>query len=481
MTVHGPLIRRFLLAGSAALALNACATPPDLGVPPQIASAESYETARSFAAPNADWPSDRWWETYGDAQLDALIGEALADSPTLAAASARLRRAQAEAQQAGSTRYPTISGQTAIETSRQDLSADNLTDVIRNAVPDDWSTRSSAALALNHQLDFFGRNRATFAAATSRGEAAEAEAAEARLQLSTAVALAYAEFVRLNADRAALQDAVRLREASATLVNQRVAAGLENEGQSSQAAAELAQARAELIGVDAAIARTRNQIAALLGKGPDRGLDIEVPHSLQLTTPGLPEHVGLDLIGRRPDLTAARQRAEAAAHLIDAARADFYPNINLAAVVGLQTLGLDRLGGGELGFAQFGPAISLPIFSGGRIEGAYRGARADYDEAVALYDQSLANALREVADGFGDRRALDAQLIEQRAGLAASENAYRVARLRYEGGLASYIDTLTVESSLIAQRRAVADLEARAFSLDITLVRALGGGFTTSN
>lgn len=464
--------RRLLLAGAASAVLCSCASPPNLGAPPQITAPEQYDTIRSFGAPTAAWPSDQWWESYGDAQLNGLIEEALAEAPSLAVAAARLARAQADARQAGAARLPSVSTQSAIETSRQELSGGNLPDVSR-----DWSSQHNASVTLQYQLDFFGRNRASFAAATSRAKAAEAEAAAARLQLSTAVALAYAEFVRLNADRVALEDAAELRQASASLVGERVRVELENEGQLSQAQAELAQARADLIAVRAAIARTRNEIAALLGKGPDRGLEIAVPQSLTLNSIGLPERVELDLIGRRPDLVAARLGAEAAAHRINVARADFFPNVNLVAIAGVQTLGLDRLGGGDLSFAQVGPAVSLPIFSGGRIDGAYRGARADYDEAVALYNQSLADALREVADAIGDRRALQAQLVQQRAGLSAAENAYRVAQLRYEGGLISYIDTLSIESSLIAQRRAVAELQARAFALDITLVRALGGGF----
>lgn len=476
--MHSPksVSRRLALACSA-IALAACATPPDLGARPELAAASDYETIRSFAAPVADWPSDTWWEAYGDAQLNALIEEALADSPTLEAAAARLRRAQADAQQAGAARYPSLNGQTSIEASRQDLSADNITDAIRDALPDDWTTQTSAAISLEYQLDFFGRNRASFAAAMSRAKAAQAEAAAARLQLSTAVASAYAELVRYTSDARALEEAARLRQRSVMLVRERVRTGIENEGQAHQATAELAQARAELIGAYAGIARTRNQLAALLGKGPDRGLDIELPATPQLRSIGLPDRIDLDLIGRRPDLVAARLGAEAAAERINVARADFYPNINIAAVIGLQTLGLERLGDGQLSFAQVGPAISLPIFNGGRIEGAYRGARADYDEAVATYNQSLADALREVADALADRRALEAQLIEQRNALRAAEASYRIAALRYQGGLSSYIDTLSVESSLISQQRAVAELEARAFAIDLALVRALGGGY----
>ncbi|MGE0829344.1 MAG: efflux transporter outer membrane subunit [Hyphomonadaceae bacterium] len=472
--------RRLLLASVTCAALSACATPPDLDERPQLAAPESLQTKASLAAPVSAWPSDRWWESYGDAQLNALIEEAVADSPSLAAAAARLDRARAQAQEAGAARMPSINAQTSLDASRRRLSADNLPDVIRNAVPDDWSTQSSAQATIQYQLDFFGKNRANFAAATSRTRAAEAEAASARLQLSTAVALAYADFTRLNADRAALEEGVRLREASLELVSQRVGAGLENDGQGHQARAELSQARTDLFAVEAAILRARHQLAALLGKGPDRGLQIDIPRSLTLNSVGLPAHVELDLIGRRPDLVAARLRAEAAAHRIDSARADFYPNINLGAVIGLQTLGFDRLGGGETSFAQFGPAASLPIFNGGRIEGAYRGARAEYDEAVALYNQSLTEALRDVADAISERRSLEEQLAEQRVGLSAARAAYRVARLRYQAGLLSYIDTLASESELISQRRAVADLESRAFSLDVTLVRALGGGFSAT-
>ncbi|MGE0740292.1 MAG: efflux transporter outer membrane subunit [Hyphomonadaceae bacterium] len=466
-----------MLFSTAAL-LSACVTPPDLGDAPQISSPTQYETIQSFAAPVSAWPSDRWWQSYDDPQLNALIEEALAGAPSLEAAAARLRHAQAEAQQAGAARYPQVGAETSTTASRQDLQASNLPDVLRDAVPSDWQTQSSALVSINYQLDFFGRNRSSLAAATSRAQAAEAEAAAARLQISTAIALAYAEFVRLSADQAQLEQAARLRQESLALVRERVRAGLENEGQAHQARAELAAARTELISVHAAILRTRHQIAALLGKGPDRGLAIAVPENLTVPASGLPGRVDLDLVGRRPDLVASRLRAEAAAERINVARADFYPNVNLTAIVGIQTLGLDRLGDGSLGFAQAGPAVSLPIFSAGATEGAYRGARADYDEAVATYDQSLANALQEVADAIGDRRALEAQLIEQRAGLEAAEASYRIARLRYQGGLASYIDTLSVESSLIEQRRAYAELEARAFQLDITLIRALGGGYT---
>jgi len=414
---------------------------------------------------------------YGDQQLNALIDEALTASPTLTAAAARMRQAQAAAQQLGSSRLPSIEADLGAQALRWDVSTGSAGSSLAEMASDGSAVQSSAMGRLNYQLDFFGRNRAAFAAATSQAEAAEADFAAARLQLSTAVALAYAELLRLDGDRAALREVLRMREESARLVTERVALGVENEGQAHQAHARLRAARADAIAIDGAMARSRNALAALLGMGPDRGFEIGIPQSPQLSSPGLPSAVELNLIGRRPDLVAARLRAEAAAARIDAARADYYPNINIAALAGIQSFDLNRLGDGHVNFAQVGPAVTLPIFSGGRIEGAYRGARAEYDEAVALYDQALANALREVADAFVDRRTLEAQLVESRGALASAEAAYRVARRRYEGGLSSYIDALAVEDGFVAQRRAVADMEARAFAIDIALMRALGGGF----
>ena len=129
----------------------------------------------------------------------------------------------------------------------------------------------------------------------------------------------------------------------------------------------------------------------------------------------------------------------------------------------------------------FGPAIHLPIFDYGRNTGIYRGARAGYDAAVAVYDKTLTNALQEVADAYANRRGLANELGHARGSLAEGENAYRIVKLRYDAGLSRYIDVLTAENVLIMQRRAVADLEAQSFAYDIALVRALGGGYGVKN
>jgi len=260
-------------------------------------------------------------------------------------------------------------------------------------------------------------------------------------------------------------------------VARRVTGGAANPGEADQARAAAAAARQDLAALDEQIAVVRDQLAALAGAGPDRGLDLKRPAAAPKSGFGLPANLAADLLGRRPDLQAARLRAEAAAKRIDVARAGFYPNINLAAFIGAQSLGLSNLVSSGSDIGQAGLAFSLPIFEGGRLQGAYRGARAEYDAAVAAYDGALVQSLREVADAAAGQRALTQRLAAARESLTAGESAYRVARLRYEGGLTSYLTLLTAEDAVIAQRRTVAQLEARALSLDASLVRALGGGF----
>jgi NodT family efflux transporter outer membrane factor (OMF) lipoprotein len=467
----GRWTRPILLAGAAA-ALTACASVPHLGAAPQPKPAGAYAAELTFSAPVSEWPADRWWAAYGDRQLDALIDEALKDSPDLAKAQARLRRAEAIAQVTSSTLGPHVTAVAAAAEAKQSYNG-----IPKAIVPQGWNDTGLVGAGLDWQLDLFGKNRARLAAATSEAEAARADAAYARLALSTSIAAAYADLAQLYADRDAAEDALRVRRDSEALIAARNAQGLETQAAQERSHAARAGAEAELAALDEAIGLTRNRIAALMGQGPDRGLSLARPAPDTIRAFGLPQNLQAELIGRRPDVVAARLTAEAAGKRIKAAKADFYPNVNLTAFIGLQSLGLDMLTKSGSTLGSVGPAVSLPIFDSGRLQGSYRGARADYDEAVAAYDQTLTRALQEVADSAVSARALDARLGKSREALTAARTAYELSRQRYARGLGTYLDVLTAEDALIANRRTVADLESRAFTLDVALIRALGGGY----
>jgi NodT family efflux transporter outer membrane factor (OMF) lipoprotein len=451
-----------------------CAPLPRVESPPALKKVDELGSSSSFAAPAAAWPGDGWWRAYGDAQIDVLIDEALHGSPDLALAQARLHAAIAAVQGAHATRIPEVTGTASFTEGKQ--SYNNL--IPKAALPRGWTDYGLATVNLSYELDFWGKNRAALAAALSEQRAAEVEVAEARLIISTSVASAYAGLVNLYTLRDNAAQTLDLRTKTVALFRQRHEFGLETLSSVREVEARQDGAQADLLAIDERIGLQRNAIAALLGAGPDRGLAITRPTAQFPGSQGLPQNLALELLGRRPDIVAARLRTEAAARRIDQAKAGFYPSVNLLGFVGLQSLGIDNLtkSGSDLG--SIGPAISLPIFNTERLQGQLRGAHAEYEAAVATYNATLSNALREVADAATSRKSLDGELAASRAAVAAAAEAHQIVSRRYQGALATYLDVLTAEDQLISTQRADAELETRALILDVALVRALGGGFS---
>jgi NodT family efflux transporter outer membrane factor (OMF) lipoprotein len=466
-------------ASSLMVLIGGCA--PNLGPAPKLTGPEDYASSRSFEAPAAAWPADDWWTAYGDPQLDSLIDQALKGSPDLREAEARFRSAAAQAEQARSPFLPQPSADFSAAPTRESKEI-GFPPEFKSFLPGGYHTNTRLTANLDWQLDFFGRNRAALAAAISTAEAAKADRAAARLQLSAAVATAYADLVRFYADRDAAEEALKVRKETLDLVGQRLRNGLETRGEFSQQHATVPAAQADLDRLDLQIVQARHQLATLLGKGPDAGLDIARPATPTLHPLGVPPDLAVDLIGRRPDITAARLRAEAAAQRERVAKLDFYPNISLSGYYGAQALDIGSLFNRDANIGSIGPAIHLPNFVGGpQLRGAYRQARGEYDAAVAEYDKTLSNALREVADAIASQRSLAIQVEDARRALTANEDAWQAAQARYKGGLSPYLNVLTAENAVLAARRNLADLEAQSLSLDVALVRALGGGFRAAD
>ncbi|EIF30006.1 efflux transporter, outer membrane factor lipoprotein, NodT family [Burkholderia sp. Ch1-1] len=472
----GPQIfRRLAMAATASLGvvLCSCALVPNVGPAPQPEQASELASQRSLAGPKADWPTENWWTKFGDHQLDALMAEALAHSPTMAQAEARVREAIARSQIARSALYPTIGAGASV--SKEKLSYNYI--FPKTAVPRGWNDMGEVTLDFSWELDFWGKNRDALKAATSEAKATEADAAAARLLLTTTLADAYVQLQFLYDRRDVVADTLRNRQAFDQLVQRRVAQGVDARTELEDSAARVDATKAALAEANEQIQLAQNGIAALLGKGPDRGLDIVRP-SLSLRRPvGLPDALDANLLGRIPEVVAARWRVEAAAKRVGVARAEFYPNVNLMAFVGYQSLGLNNLFKSGSDAGSVGPAISLPIFEGGRLRANYRGARAEYDFAVASYNEALTQALHETADAVRSLSALVDRSAATDSELAHSEESYRLAKERYQGGLVDYLTVLTTEDALLQARLADAAIHARGYSLDVALVKALGGGF----
>ncbi len=457
-------------------ALAGCVAPGrDAAV--RIKPASTYAAASLTTPVAAAWPNAEWWRAYGDPQLDRLIATALQDSPDVAAAAARVNRAEALVRTARAAQQPGVIANATGGLTKQSYN----NGFPAQFVPHGYKQFGRASLDFSYEIDFWGKNRAGTAAARSDAAAAAADRAAAVVMLSTSIAAEYAQLTQFDADRDVALASVQLRANTLKLVNDRVVGGLDTRAESQAAAANVPAARGDLAAIDESIVLARNALAALTGAGPDAGLAItSPPANFTRRAFGLPPTLAAELIGHKPEIVAARLRAEAAAARIHQARAQFYPNVNLIAFVGLQSLGLGNLvkAGSDIG--QVAPAFSLPLFDGGRLKANLRGTEADYALAVATYDSTVVKALQDVADAAASARALTGQLEQARAALAFEEDAYRVARLRYTGGLANYQSVLLVENDVLLRRRAFTDLSARAFALDVALIKALGGGYVAA-
>jgi NodT family efflux transporter outer membrane factor (OMF) lipoprotein len=461
--------------GAALLLLAGCA---GIGEQRSRAAVRDMTTLSGSAAiaaletPAAAWPQQDWWRAWGDPQLDRLVERARADSPTVAAALARVRQAAALEGVAEAALAPQAG--LAARSTRQHFSANS-----NIPKPLGGSTKwfNDASIGLGYELDFWGKNAASLDAAAGRVNAQRAEAQAATLAVTVALVQAYLRLDQLYVQRGLAETALGQRERMRALVAQRVDARLDPRADLKQAEIAVPQARGQLAALDEAIALTRGQLAALAGQGPDGAGAIARPQLAPRHGGGVPAELPAALLGRRPELVALRWRVEAASGDIDVARAQFYPSVNLSALVGLQSLGFDRLLEGASRTFGAGPAVTLPLLDGGRLRANLAGRHADYDLAVEQYNGAVIEALRDVVAQLTSLHWLDARLREQDQALDAAEQAWSLADQRYRAGLGNFLQVLIADAQVVAERGKRADLAGRANELDVNLVRALGGGY----
>jgi NodT family efflux transporter outer membrane factor (OMF) lipoprotein len=455
--------------------LSACASTHQLRPEAALVPANGLQTHQSLSGTPIDaaaWPKAQWWTAYGDTQLNDLITDALAGNPSLRIAEARTRSALAQVAAADSARAP--SAELSSQAVRGRFSEHGL---FPAPYAGNWDTLALLTGTLSWQLDFWGKNRAAYESALGAERAAEVDSQAAQLTLAANIAHVYA---RLQEDTLQLQvarDTLKQREQILALTRDRNAAGLDSRLELTQAQAAVPAAREQIDALDESAARTRHVLAALTGAGPDRSLGIHDPTVSVIVQPALPTSVPAELLGHRPDLVAQRWRVEAASQGIREATAEFYPNVDLLAFVGLQNLGSTNLFSAANRQYGVAPAFTLPLFDAGKRRAKLAGQDAQYDAAVEQYNQLMTDALREVVDALTSMDSLNRQRGEERDALASAQEAYDLSVLRYREGVGNYLQVLSAESQLLAQRSLEAQLQARALDLSVDLVQALGGGF----
>lgn len=458
-----------------AAVLSACANYAGISSDKQMAQPQTYATQQSIPADHGQWPAADWADQFGDAQLKALLAEALQGNPSVEQARARVAAAAAYSDTAKAGTMPQVGATYSF--TRQQYSG---TALVPPPYGGSWQSENQGLLSASYDLDLWGKNREALKASLSQLQASKADAEVVRLSLTSATARSYNQLARLYALRDIAQQEITQREQIDRITAGRIATGLDTEVERKTAQANLATSRANLASLDGAILTTRYQLAALLGAGPDRGLTIARPALGIGNEVRLPDNLPADLVSRRPDLVAARWRVDALTHDVKEAKAEFYPDINLSAALGLDAFGFGRFLTAASRTASVGPAIHLPIFDGGQLRAQLKGRYADFDYAVATYNQTLVAALSEVATQLAQIRSTDEQLGDAQAAQDAARSADQLALTQYKAGLANQLTVLNADTTALAADQQVANLKMNRRDQQIALAAALGGGYTDS-
>ena len=456
-----------------AIALNtvlcACVTPPTLEQQQQTIVSRQLGLASHRSAtlvPSA------WWSAFGDPQFDGLMQLALANNPTLAQAMARVREAQSLADVAWANMAPAVAFD--VQEIRERLSSHDPIPRPFNGTKQ-WLGR--ATLNLSWDIDFWGHQASLLKQARSRSTASALDAVSAQLALSGAVAQAYVNLYRNNALADVAQRTEAQRQRILEITRHRVKSGLDTTLELREASAAVPEANVELLQARAAMSLDIHQLAALSGRGAEAYALVLRPTLDPAAILPLPVELPSDLLARRPDLLAARDRIEGARAGQAAVKAEFYPDVNLIAFAGSSAVGLGHLFKANSAVYGAGPAIHLPIFDAGRLRGKYRGAAAVLDEAIASYNQSVLLAVQETADQLSLIETLGNQIVEQQRSLDDAEAAYQLAEERYRAGLSNYLSVLATETAVLGARREHLVLVSDQAIARINLLLAVGGSF----
>ncbi|VWB34785.1 RND transporter [Burkholderia pseudomultivorans] len=473
-----------VVAAAALLALGGCAPA---GFLPSLSLRTPADDALAHTAgpgANGAWPAPDWVTQLRDPQLDALVAEATQNNPDLQVAQARLRIAQAQLQQFDSLTGLTGTAGATVSRARMPKPGDNVADVSVGGyrVPveifgDPVVSPSSVFVGLNYQLDLWGRNRAATKSLMSLRDAARVEAEQVRLALTVAIVTVYCQLDQAYASRDLLQQKLAIGQRVTAVLRERTARGLDNAYDASDASIKRSRLLEQIALSDEQIKLAQLQLGVLSGRGPERGLALQRPRVGAFAGPALPARLPAELLGRRPDIVAARLRVEAAFANADSTRAQFYPDVNLVALGGVFALTPASLFSRDALAGSVGPAISLPVFDRGRLKAKLGADVAQADVAIGLYNKTVDDALGQVAQLVTSLQTSQTLVAQQQDAVAAAQKIVQIASDRHRRGVLMQKDVDVAELTLVDERAQLIGLLGRQRTLRVALIGALGGGF----
>jgi NodT family efflux transporter outer membrane factor (OMF) lipoprotein len=422
-----------------------------------------------------EWPAREWWELFADRQLSRLVSLAIQNNPSLERAEAKLKEAHASAQRERAFLFPEID---ATATSNWEHYSKN--GLYRGLFPTFPAIVNTIDLNLNffYEFDFWNKRRNHYRAALGRERAEAAEWAEAEIVLSVAVVQSYCTLQAYLEKWEVQRELLHHEEALFGLKRTQERRSLATHLEVLAAERRLLEARFFLLNVEKEIEIEGHRLQTLIGEASDAPPSVTRSRVLFEHPFPLPETLSVELVARRPDLMAQIWRVEAQAYEIGAAKADFFPNINLMAIAGLESLHFNTLLTGASKDLSLVPALSLPIFTAGRIRANLRAQKALFDEMIALYHEMLLRAVQEVGDQVVLVKSLSLQLEVREEILNAALSSSSLSSSRYTIGVTDYEEALNAEINSLQERLTLIDIYYGRLSALVGLIRALGGGYS---
>ena len=460
-------------------ALAGCAVGPDYKRPETEAPA-AYRTA----ATDTNTPAGTnaladlgWWQVFQDPQLTTYIGEAITNNWDIKIVAARVLQAEAALRIARSQFFPTVSAGGDLMTSR--TSQNGPASVPAGVNPQQGSGDVYVGMSA-YEIDLWGKLRRANEAARARYLATQDAQRTVRQTLVAQVATAYLALLELDHELDIARRTYQIRTNSLSLTEAREKGGV-------AALQDVAQAKILVYGAEASIVdiqrqreQQENALCILLGRNPGtirRGSGFTTQQVRAEVPAGLPS----SLLERRPDLRFAEQELVVANANIGQAKAAFYPKVTLTGFYGFQSVALSDLFTGASRTWQFGPAVTLPLFTGGRLRANLKVTQAQHEEALAAYQKTVQNAFREVSDGLITYQRSREFAVRQEQRTQANREAANLAAIRYNGGVTSYMEVLYSEQELFTAELNLAQARLNELLSVVQLYRALGGGWQTEN
>jgi len=461
-----------------------CMVGPDYSKP-SVPMTAGYKEDQGWklARPRDDIPRGKWWEIFGDPQLNALEEQVTEANQNVKIAEARFRQARAMIGFFRAGLFPLVTaGASALSVRNSRLSPfGTLSSGASSGTSSSGASTGEFLLTgdISYEIDLWGRIRRSVTSAREEAQATAADLETARLSLQAELAFDYFELRSADAQQRLLNDTVKAFDEALQLTIRRYEGGVAPKSDVAQAQTQLETTQVQATDIAVQRAQFEHAIATLIGKPP---ADFSLPPiPLDLQPPDVPVGLPSELLERRPDIAAAERRVAEANEQIGIAKAAYFPTVTLNALFGFESSSIRNLGGWQSFLWAVGSSVAQTIFDGGRRRATSEAALANYDATVASYRQATLDAFQQVEDNLAALRILEQETQQQARAVASARESLQLFMNRYKGGVDNYLQVITAQTVALANERNQVDIMRRRMDASVLLVKALGGGWNVAD